>query len=460
MKPTKLLLSVLMVLLPFNALFANTYSGKIGDRINITLSPQTNGTHPDLLKSSCKWSVASGNSSAISLTGVQDKAIVDILSYFSGTITIRCQYQIWNSSKLTSSYENKTAYYYITCSSPDPNGGGNGGGGGGDNGGNGGGNDGNSDYYVKLRSIEGHQIWCCVSKLYNEPAGIICSNSDKSCVPQSTEGRVTIPAYTEDNIPIRRINNASFYSVYGLTEIVIPNTLESIDSYATLDCPGVEKIICLATTPPKSLDRNGVIFGYEVFSGATLYVPYGCKQIYINAAGWSKFKKIEELGEPEIDVNISSTGYATFYSSKSAYALPDGLSAQVVTNVSNDKLSYQTIANGSNGGIIPKGTAVILTSNDRQSGIYKLVLSDYTTTYSGINLLQGSDEATKTSGTGYHYKLSFGKSNSDQKNVFGWYWGAEDGGSFHIEGRKAWLVVPKSSNAPTRGFSVEGKSKR
>ena len=451
MKPTKLFFSVLMVLLPFHALLANNYSGKIGDRINITLSPETNRTHPDLLKSSCKWSIANGSSSAISLNGVQDKAMVDILSYFSGTITIRCQYQIWDSSKLTSSYENKTAFYYITCSSPNPNSGG---------GGGGGGNSGNSDYYVKLKSVEGHQIWCCVSQLYNEPAGIICSNSDKSCVPQSTKGRVTIPAYTEDNIPIRRINNASFYSVYGLTEIVIPNTLESIYSYAALDCPGIEKIICLADTPPKSLDKDGIIFDYGVFYGATLYVPKGSKQKYSNALGWSKFKNIEELGEPEIDVKISSTGYATFYSSESAYALPDGLSAQVVTNVSNDKLNYQTIANGKNGGIVPKGTAVILTTSDKRSGTYKLIMSDQSTSYSGINLLQGSDATTKTTGSGYHYKLSFGKSNSDQKNVFGWYWGAQNGGSFQIEGHRAWLVVPKSSNAPTRGFSVESESKR
>ena len=67
-----------------------SYSGEIGKKINITLTPETDWTHPDLLKSSCKWSIASGNSSAINLSGVQDKAIVAILSYFSGTISIQC----------------------------------------------------------------------------------------------------------------------------------------------------------------------------------------------------------------------------------------------------------------------------------------------------------------------------------------------------------------------------------
>ena len=96
------------------------YSGIIGGKITITLTPETDWTHPDLLKSSCKWSIANGNSSAIQLSAVQDKAIVYILSYFSGTITIRCQYQIWNSRDLTKSHLNKIAYFDITCSSPPP----------------------------------------------------------------------------------------------------------------------------------------------------------------------------------------------------------------------------------------------------------------------------------------------------------------------------------------------------
>lgn len=42
-------------------------------------------------------------------------------------------------------------------------------------------------------------------------------------------------------------------------------------------------------------------------------------------------------------------------------------------------------------------------------------------------------------------------------NVFGWYWGTQNGGAFQIEGHKAWLVIPKSS-AATRGFAIDGNA--
>ena len=161
-------------------------------------------------------------------------------------------------------------------------------------------------------------------------------------------------------------------------------------------------------------------------------------------------------GVPQVqNVILSPTGYATFYFSESAYNLPSGLSAQVVTNASNNKLTYKTIADGSVSGVVPKGTAVMLASDNKSSGTYTLTPTESSTTYNGTNLLRGSDDATTTTGDGYHYKLSYGKSGSSLSNVFGWYWGAQNGGSFQIEGHKAWLVVPKSA-ASTRGFTAEG----
>ena len=71
----------------------------------------------------------------------------------------------------------------------------------------------------------------------------------------------------------------------------------------------------------------------------------------------------------------------------------------------------------------------------------------------------GSDVATSTYGDNCrHYKLSYGPSNTGQSGVFGWYWGAANGGSFQIEGHKAWLAVPKSAGASTRSFGMDGES--
>ncbi len=157
----------------------------------------------------------------------------------------------------------------------------------------------------------------------------------------------------------------------------------------------------------------------------------------------------------EQTVQLSSAGYATFYSSESAYTLPNGLSAQVVTSVANNKLTYKTIADGSVVGLVPKGTAVMLVGKPKNSGTFTLSPSTSTTTYSGTNLLRGSDEATTTMGDGYHYKLTYGPStDSSLKDVFGWYWGSSDGGGFLIEGHRAWLLLPTS--AATRSFSAEG----
>ena len=162
---------------------------------------------------------------------------------------------------------------------------------------------------------------------------------------------------------------------------------------------------------------------------------------------------VEEI---ERTVKTSSAGYATFYDSNLAYKLPKGLTAQVVSSVGNNKLTYKTIADGNASEFVPAGVPVMLVSNQKSATTYKLQSTWSEDVYSGKNLLCGSDEATTTTGDGSHYKLSYGKTGSNLNTVFGWYWGAQNGGSFQIEGHKAWLVVPKSSGGSTRGFTIDG----
>ena len=159
-----------------------------------------------------------------------------------------------------------------------------------------------------------------------------------------------------------------------------------------------------------------------------------------------------------MDITTSNAGFSTFYDSHYAYILPNGLSAQVVTNVINNKLIYKTIAEGNKAGIVPKGTAVMLVGNEKRAKTYTLTATTGGAFYSGTNLLLGSDEATMTTGRGYHYKLSYGKTETEWDNVFGWYWGAQDGAPFQIEGNKAWLVVPKYSltRSDIVGYTIDG----
>lgn len=165
-----------------------------------------------------------------------------------------------------------------------------------------------------------------------------------------------------------------------------------------------------------------------------------------------------DLGIPPITVRTSAAGYATFYSSENAFLLPNGLSAQVVTAADQNKLTYKTIADGSVEGIVPAGTPVMLVSDNKQAASWTLSASESTATYTGVNLLQGCDEATTTTGDGYHYKLTYGKAGSKLAKVFGWYWGAVNGGAFSIEANRAWLVVPTSSAAPTQGYVADGEA--
>lgn len=203
-------------------------------------------------------------------------------------------------------------------------------------------------------------------------------------------------------------------------------------------------------------------FTANVFNNATLYVPDGAIDTYKAAEGWKLFKNIavnnRTYPADEVEVTIGESGYATFYYSLGDYALPEGLSAMVVSGISDDKLIYETIATGSDGGVIPAGVPVILASDNKQAGVFKLCLTFGSFQYKGNNLLNGSDVATQTyaEGSNRFYKLAYGPSGTDLSDVLGWYWGAADGGAFNIEAHKAWLALPKATTKGMAGFTLSG----
>ena len=292
-----------------------------------------------------------------------------------------------------------------------------------------------------------------------------CSNLKSIMLPSTLEwiGRdafcdcsslisVTIPE------GVSEIGMDCFRGCSNLKRITLPSTLEEIGYFAFNNCNAIETIysnIYRVFALPTDITYFGskvTFFEQIVYDNAVLYVPAGTKTKYQQIQGWKKFLNIREN---TVDITISNAGYSTFYSSQFSYVLPNGLSAQVVTKASNGKLTYRTIADGNTAGIVPKGTAVILASQGGRVGIYTLTPTLNDTSYSGTNLLQGSDEITTTTGNGYHYKLSFGKTGTIWDNVFGWYWGAQNGAPFQIEGNKAWLVVPSGSTR-AEAFAIDG----
>ena len=197
--------------------------------------------------------------------------------------------------------------------------------------------------------------------------------------------------------------------------------------------------------------KNGDIAG--VTTTSSYAVEDASAEYSVRAAN-----KMGGLGEAAVlpgvaVVKISNGDYATYYNSKLNFEIPSTLKAYVVTEATTEALTYAEIKD-----IIPAGTAVMLESVDKTSGEFTLTSTREKASYSGTNMLNGSDENTITSSDNsscLFYKLAFGHSGTDLAKAFGWYWGANGGAAFLIEGHRAWLAIPKTV-AATRGYPLGG----
>jgi hypothetical protein len=75
-----------------------------------------------------------------------------------------------------------------------------------------------------------------------------------------------------------------------------------------------------------------------------------------------------------------------------------------------------------------------------------LTLSTSITGSVGSNLLQGSDVSATTTGGSTYYKLTYG-SEPGHEDIFGWYWGEDEGAAFTSPAHKAWLALPAGARA-------------
>ena len=143
-------------------------------------------------------------------------------------------------------------------------------------------------------------------------------------------------------------------------------------------------------------------------------------------------------------VQISKYGYSTFYYSNSAYTIPPGMSAYIVLEVRGKALMLSALED-----VIPAGCAVIL--EGEQSTEYTLEPYTSAVTKNVENMLLGTDEETfieAEEGLRY-YVLSV---KDDDASKVGFYFGAEDGGSFTNEAHKAYLVVPSTISNGINAF--------
>ena len=155
-----------------------------------------------------------------------------------------------------------------------------------------------------------------------------------------------------------------------------------------------------------------------------------------------------------VEVTLALTGYGTYYNNEKMVTLPTGVVAYAVSDVTGDQPTYVEIADGDSetNNTVPASTAMLLYCDATQN--ITLTLTKSQDSYSGTNLLHGSDVQTTTTGGGdgaKYYKLTYG-SVSGHESIFGWYWGADNGGVFTSPAHKAWLVLPASNSNNARAF--------
>ena len=108
------------------------------------------------------------------------------------------------------------------------------------------------------------------------------------------------------------IGDRAFNACRGITSVVLPGNVQTVGFAAFVNCSKLTSIIVKCKTPP-TIDPDAFM-GVQ----ATLYVPYGTKDLYKTAVGWNKFTDVVEM-EPEVIVTdvvitINDFGCGTYCS--------------------------------------------------------------------------------------------------------------------------------------------------
>ena len=143
----------------------------------------------------------------------------------------------------------------------------------------------------------------------------------------------------DEKYTVTTIGEGAFENNTKVEIVSIPETIEFIGNNAFAGCFNLKEIRVLAEEPIKLGSASAGTRGGDassVFAGVdtetcTLYVPYGSKEKYEQAEGWSDFKNIVEMGGPE-SITISGAKQVTYMSDKDLdfTAYPD-LKAYVAT---------------------------------------------------------------------------------------------------------------------------------
>ena len=259
-----------------------------------------------------------------------------------------------------------------------------------------------------------------------------CANLSSITLPQS----------------VKSIGDYAFSDCTNLLSVSIPTSVTIIGYGAFRNCTSLATVVCYA---PFYAFASTPILGYDAFGnnavGRKIYVFSDYVSAY-RLMWWQYDFNIYPILNSQ--VTVADEGYATYYNRLVDVQLPAGMKACIVTAADDSKLTYVTIADGDGATkTVPAGTAVVLkvAAGATPGELTPLVSDVDTRDFSETNLLHGSDIDVTTTGSGQHYKLTYGDDGTENANVLAWYLGSDNGAPFESPAHEAWLVVPDNADA-------------
>ena len=151
--------------------------------------------------------------------------------------------------------------------------------------------------------------------------------------------RITLP----ENVVI--LNNRIFYGCKNLKEVRLPAGIIAIGNNSFQGCTALTSII-VDTPDPTNINLGTSVFS-SVASKATLYVPFGSKALYEQAAQWKDFSAIKEVRGPIrptfSPIATNTVGYIMHLATGRYLNKGEAYGTQSV--VGTDKMEYQFFQN-------------------------------------------------------------------------------------------------------------------
>lgn len=215
--------------------------------------------------------------------------------------------------------------------------------------------------------------------------------------PVSREGSLIIPEkayYMGYEYAITGIGVNAYNGETGITMVIMPQNVKTIEAGAFLGCTNVEKVYFLWDDLSDITWADGAEGeGNEFDADTKIFVPKGMLATY---QAWAPAWASRMVGGDVLDVEAAAPDpedtdhfgqyYRTFYDGSSDYMMPAGVWAYA-GYVQNGSFILRPIA--FDGQTLPRGTAVVLGS---QTAEYRLIpMGNDAPLYTGQNELRGTD---------------------------------------------------------------------